>query len=80
MKGIDAIAYAKASNDFGLTKDRFLDYLQKQYQLDELQSLILAAEILHVFPRNVENNKKIKSVIAAAAIRIRLSATQGKNN
>ena len=80
MKEIDAIAFIKASNDFGLTKDRFLDYLQKEYKLNEIQALQLAAEILHVFPRNIEGNQRVKSVISAAAIRIRLSATQGTNN
>jgi hypothetical protein len=80
MEEINAIAFLKASNDFGLSKDRFLSYLQQEYQLDEVQSLILAAEILHVFPRNVEGNSKVKAAIKAASIRVKLSRNNGINN
>lgn len=80
MKEIDAIAYAKASDIFGLTKDRFINYLQNEYQLTEVEALALASEILHVFPKNVEGNPKVKAAIKAASIRIKLSANNGINN
>lgn len=80
MKEIDAIAYIQASDNFGLSKDRFLSYLQQEYQLTEVQSLKLAAEILHVFPRNVEGNPRVKATIKAASIRIKLSESNGINN